>query len=126
VFVQLPLLNFRTNRFGGWNINMTMMPQPDLAKEPGPHPEGLVTTGKTSQRLDIPLLTLELKVLVLVNEREVGFWEVHNDRGGLWQEYEYAIPAEFITANRTTSRIDAEFDPGGPGFTSYRYWIYAP
>jgi hypothetical protein len=71
-----------------------------------------------------PGATQRLKVLV--NEREVGFWEVHNDRGGLWQEYEYAIPAEFITADRTTIRIDAEFDPGGPGFTSYRYWIYAP
>jgi hypothetical protein len=66
------------------------------------------------------------RLKVLANCQEVGFWQVHNDRAGTWQEYEYIIPAEFITADHTTLTIDATFDPGGPGFTSYRYWFYTP
>jgi hypothetical protein len=52
-------------------------------------------------------------------------WEVENERGKLWQEYEYTIPAEYITSEHTTIRLDATFDPGGPGFASYRYWVFA-
>jgi hypothetical protein len=74
----------------------------------------------------------EQRLLVLANGREVrrpegeGLWEVKNERGGQWQEYEYTIPAEFVTGERTVIRIDATFDPGGQGFASYRYWFYAP
>jgi hypothetical protein len=64
-------------------------------------------------------------VKVLANGKEVGIWDAHNTRAGLWQEYEYTIPAQFITSDRTTLTIDASFDPGGPGFVSYRYWVYA-
>ena len=63
---------------------------------------------------------------VLANGKEVGTWDAHNTRAGLWQEYEYTIPAEFISGDHTTLHIDASFDPGGPGFVSYRYWVYAP
>jgi hypothetical protein len=63
---------------------------------------------------------------VLADGKEVGIWDAHNTRGGLWQEYEYTIPASFITSDHTRLVIDASFDPGGPGFISYRYWIYAP
>jgi hypothetical protein len=65
------------------------------------------------------------RLLVLANGREVGLWEAHNEEAKTWQEYEYTIPAEFITGERTTVRIDATFDPGGPGFASYRYWAFA-
>ncbi|MDQ6695132.1 MAG: hypothetical protein M3014_12060 [Chloroflexota bacterium] len=64
--------------------------------------------------------------MVWANGKQVGLWKEHNDRGGSWQEYEYTIPAEFITGSRTRISIDATFDPGGPGFTSYRYWFYGP
>lgn len=66
------------------------------------------------------------RLKVLADGKEVGIWEARNDRGAAWQEYEYTIPAEFITADHTTIRIDASFDPGGPGFASYRYWFYVP
>jgi hypothetical protein len=66
------------------------------------------------------------RLLVLANGKEVGLWEVKNTRAGLWQEYEYTIPASFITGDTTVVRIDSTFDPGGPGFASYRYWSYAP
>lgn len=65
------------------------------------------------------------RVLVFADGKEVGLWEAHNERGKMWQEYEYNIPDEFITNDSTSIRLDATFDPGGPGFTSYRYWIYA-
>ncbi|HKP54740.1 MAG TPA: hypothetical protein VJ183_19055 [Chloroflexia bacterium] len=65
-------------------------------------------------------------LLVFANGREVGLWKSHNERASAWQEYEYAIPAEFITSEQTTVRIDSTFDPGGPGFSDYRYWFYAP
>ena len=68
----------------------------------------------------------EQRLMVWANGRQVGLWEAHNEVGGSWQEYEYTIPAEFIAGERTTLRIDATFDPGGPGFASYRYWVYAP
>ncbi|MEP6775259.1 MAG: hypothetical protein ABJA50_06645 [Chloroflexota bacterium] len=63
---------------------------------------------------------------VLANGKEVGIWDAHNTRAGLWQEYEYTIPAQFVTSDHTTLTIDSSFDPGGPGFISYRYWVYAP
>jgi hypothetical protein len=63
---------------------------------------------------------------VLANGKEVGIWNAHNTRAGLWQEYEYTVPAQFITSDHTTLTIDASFDPGGPGFISYRYWVYVP
>ncbi|MEP6774671.1 MAG: hypothetical protein ABJA50_03670, partial [Chloroflexota bacterium] len=66
------------------------------------------------------------RLLVYANNQETGLWEVHNDRGRKWQEYSYTIPAQFITSTQTTIRISAYFDPGGPGFPSYRYWTYAP
>jgi hypothetical protein len=66
------------------------------------------------------------RLFVLANGREVGLWEAQNERGKMWQEYEYTIPAEFITGDQTKIRIDSTFDPGGPGFASYRYWVYAP
>ncbi len=65
-------------------------------------------------------------VLVFANEREIGLWRSHNERASAWQEYEYTIPAEFITSGQTTIRIDSTFDPGGAGFSNYRYWFYAP
>ena len=65
-------------------------------------------------------------VLLLANGREVGLWKAENERGSAWQEYEYTIPASFITSERTTIRVDATFDPGGAGFSNYRYWFYAP
>jgi hypothetical protein len=68
----------------------------------------------------------EQRLLVMANGREVGLWEVRNERGGQWQEYEYTIPAEYVTSDRTLIRIDSTFDPGGQGFASYRYWVYAP
>ena len=64
------------------------------------------------------------RLLVLANGRELGLWEVQNERGPLWQEYEYTIPAEHVTSEWTTIRLDATFDPGGPGFASYRYWAF--
>lgn len=66
------------------------------------------------------------KIKVFADNKEVGIWESHNSRATLWQEYEYTIPATFITSDHTIITIDAAFDPGGPGFTSYRYWVYAP
>ncbi len=66
------------------------------------------------------------QVMVLANGKQAGIWKEHNERGGSWQEYEYTIPAEFVTGMQTTVRLDTTFDPGGPGFTSYRYWVYAP
>ncbi len=66
------------------------------------------------------------RLLAYANGQQVGLWEVHNDRGRKWQEYEYTIPAQFIRDTQTTIRIDTAFDPGGPGFPSYRYWTYAP
>jgi hypothetical protein len=63
---------------------------------------------------------------VVANGKEVGIWDAHNMRAGLWQEYAYTIPAQFITSDHTTVTIDASFDPGGPGFISYRYWVYVP
>jgi hypothetical protein len=68
----------------------------------------------------------EQRLLVMANGREVGLWEVRNERGGQWQEYEYTIPAEYVTGDRTLIRIDSTFDPGGQGFASYHYWLYAP
>ena len=74
----------------------------------------------------------EQRLLVLANGREVqvpegnGLWEERNERRGQWQEYEYTIPAEYVTSERTVVRIDSTFDPGGQGFASYRYWFYAP
>jgi hypothetical protein len=65
-------------------------------------------------------------LMVLANGRQVGLWKVENERGGMWQEYEFTIPADFITSTQTRVRIDSTFDPGGPGFTSYRYWFYGP
>ncbi len=65
-------------------------------------------------------------VMVWANGRQVGLWKNSNERDTAWQEYEFTIPAEQITGDRTTIRIDATFDPGGPGFTSYRYWVFAP
>jgi hypothetical protein len=65
-------------------------------------------------------------VLVFANEREVGLWKAHNELGSAWQEYEYTIPAEFITSEQATIRMDSTFDPGGAGFSNYRYWFYAP
>ena len=63
----------------------------------------------------------------MANGKQVeGLWEVQNTRAGLWQEYEYTIPARFITGDTTVIRIDSTFDPGGPGFASYRYWFYTP
>jgi hypothetical protein len=62
------------------------------------------------------------RLLVWANGKEVGLWEVQNERESLWQEYEYTIPAEFITGDSTVIRIDSTFDPGGPGFATYRYW----
>jgi hypothetical protein len=64
------------------------------------------------------------RLLVFANGRELGLWEVENERGPLWQEYEYTIPAEHVTSEWTTVRLDATFDPGGPGFASYRYWVF--
>jgi hypothetical protein len=64
------------------------------------------------------------RVLVMANGREVGLWEVRNERDNQWQEYLYTIPAEFVTSDLTTLRLDATFDPGGPGFASYRYWVF--
>lgn len=66
------------------------------------------------------------QLLVMANGKQVGVWKAHNERGGSWQEYEYTIPAEFVTGDRTTIRLDATFDPGGAGFSSYRYWVYGP
>lgn len=66
------------------------------------------------------------QLLVYANGQQVGLWKVQNDRGAAWQEYEYEIPASFITGDKTTIRLDATFDPGGPGFPSYRYWFYGP
>jgi hypothetical protein len=65
------------------------------------------------------------RLLVLANGRELDLWEVENERGPLWQEYEYTIPAEHVTSDTTTIRLDSTFDPGGPGFASYRYWAFA-
>ncbi|MEO6458389.1 MAG: hypothetical protein ABIO92_08985, partial [Chloroflexia bacterium] len=58
--------------------------------------------------------------------RQVGLWESTNERDTAWQEYEFTIPAEYITGEHAVIRIDTTFDPGGPGFTSYRYWVFAP
>lgn len=66
------------------------------------------------------------RVLVYANGRQVTVWEAQNEQGGRWQEYQYTVPSEFITGDKTTIRLDATFDPGGPGFLSYRYWFYAP
>lgn len=68
----------------------------------------------------------EQTVTVWANSRQVGAWKVANEAGGGWQEYEYTIPAEFITGDRTVVRLDATADPGGAGFASYRYWVYGP
>ncbi len=65
-------------------------------------------------------------VAVWANGKQVGVWIIHNEGGREWQEHEYVIPAQFVTGDRTTIRLDATFDPGGPGFTSYRYWVYGP
>jgi len=65
-------------------------------------------------------------LLIWVNGQPAGYWQVHNERGGDWQEYEYTVPAALITSDRTTIRLDATFDPYNPGFTSYRYWVYSP
>jgi hypothetical protein len=64
------------------------------------------------------------RLLVIANGKEVGLWEMRNDRAKMWQEYEYTIPAEFITTDNTTIRIDSTFDPGGSGFASYSYWTF--
>lgn len=68
----------------------------------------------------------EQAVTVWANGRQVGVWKVTNEQGGGWQEYEYTIPAEFIRGDSTVLRLDATADPGGPGFASYRYWVYGP
>jgi hypothetical protein len=65
------------------------------------------------------------RLQVYANGHDLGLWEIQNERGKLWQEYEYTIPAEQVTSDRTTIRLDTTFDPGGPGFASYRYWVYA-
>lgn len=68
----------------------------------------------------------EQTVMVWANGRLVGVWKATNEVGGGWQEYEYVIPSEFITGASTVIRLDATADPGGPGFASYRYWVYGP
>jgi hypothetical protein len=68
----------------------------------------------------------EQTVMVWTNGHQVGLWKSRNERDNAWQEYEFTIPAEQVTGERTTIRIDSTFDPGGPGFTSYRYWVFAP
>lgn len=68
----------------------------------------------------------EQTVVVSANGRQVGVWKTTNEVGGGWQEYEYAIPAEFVAGDSTVIRLDATADPGGPGFASYRYWVYGP
>ncbi|MDQ5822618.1 MAG: hypothetical protein M3441_00205 [Chloroflexota bacterium] len=68
----------------------------------------------------------EQTVVVSANGRQVGVWKMTDEVGGGWQEYEYAIPAEFVTGDSTVIRLDATADPGGPGFASYRYWVYGP
>jgi hypothetical protein len=68
----------------------------------------------------------EQTVTVSANGRQVGVWKMTNETGGGWQEYEYTIPAGFVTGDRTVIRLDATADPGGPGFASYRYWVYGP
>ncbi|HEX8598468.1 MAG TPA: hypothetical protein VF952_08130 [Chloroflexia bacterium] len=68
----------------------------------------------------------EQTVVVSANGRQVGVWKMTNEVGGGWQEYEYTIPAEFVTGDSTVIRLDATADPGGPGFASYRYWVYGP
>ncbi|MEO8287770.1 MAG: hypothetical protein ABI670_15185 [Chloroflexota bacterium] len=98
-------------RHSGWE-------QFTLKSEPG---KPLVLVSRSILNPDA-----DQRLLVMANGREVGLWEVHNSRAHNWQEYEYVIPANFITSDHTTIRIDATFDPGGPGFASYRYWSYTP
>lgn len=68
----------------------------------------------------------EQKVLVSANGHEVGVWDMVNEPGSNWQEYQYTIPADLITSDTTTVRVDSTFDPGGPGFSNYRYWFFSP
>ncbi|MBF6614040.1 MAG: hypothetical protein IVW55_13005 [Chloroflexi bacterium] len=62
---------------------------------------------------------------VSVNGKQVGAWTTQNVGDASWQEYEYIIPAQFITGDLTTLRLTTGFDPGGATSTSYRYWVYA-
>jgi hypothetical protein len=66
------------------------------------------------------------RLMVWANGQQVGLWEATNERDTAWQEYEFTIPAEYITGEHTVIRIDTTFDPGGSGFTSYRYWVFTP
>jgi hypothetical protein len=66
------------------------------------------------------------RLRVFADGKEVGIWESQNTLASTWQEYDYVIPATFVTGEQTTITIDATFDPGGPGFISYRYWVYVP
>lgn len=68
----------------------------------------------------------EQTLTVWANGKQVGVWKATNGASGGWQEYEYTIPAGFVPGDRTAIRLDATADPGGPGFTSYRYWVYGP